>query len=42
MQILARACGHRALNQFTLNDLTTLKKAIAELSGVAFGGCLRR
>ena len=38
MQILARACGHRALNQFTLNDLTTLKKAIAELSGVPLGG----
>ena len=38
MQILARACGHRALNQFTLNDLTTWKKDIAELSGVPFGG----
>ena len=38
MQILARTCGHRALNQFTLSDLTTWKKAIAELSGVAFGG----
>ena len=38
MQILARACGHRALNQFTLSDLTTWKKDIAELSGVPFGG----
>ena len=38
MQILARACGHRALSQFTLSDLTTWKKDIAELSGVPFGG----
>lgn len=38
MQVLARACGHRALSEFTPDDLTTWKKDMAELSGVAFAG----
>ncbi|MBL4848582.1 MAG: CDGSH iron-sulfur domain-containing protein [Planctomycetes bacterium] len=38
MQVMARACGHDHLNQFNLDDLTTWKKDMAELSGVAFGG----
>ena len=38
MQVLARACGHRHLGQFRLDDLTTWKKDVAELSGVAYGG----
>ncbi len=38
MKILARACGHNHLNQFNINDLTTYKKEMAELSGVKFGG----
>jgi glutamate synthase domain-containing protein 2/CDGSH-type Zn-finger protein len=38
MQILARACGHDHLEKLTLSDLTTWKKDMARLSGVAFGG----
>ncbi len=38
MQVLARACGHRHLSEFTLRDLTTWKRDMAELSGVAFAG----
>jgi len=38
MQVMARACGHRHLSDFNLDDLTTWKKDISELSGVPFGG----
>ena len=38
MQVIARACGHSHLNQFNHNDLTTWKREMADLSGVAFGG----
>ena len=38
MQVMARACGHSHLSQFNSNDLTTWKKDMAELSGVAYGG----
>ncbi|MEP3276172.1 MAG: glutamate synthase-related protein [Stappiaceae bacterium] len=38
MQVMARACGHDHLSKFALDDLTTWKKEIAELSGVAYGG----
>lgn len=38
MQLMARACGHQHLNEFTLDDLTTFKTDMAELSGIAFGG----
>ncbi|GFE63396.1 glutamate synthase-related protein [Litoreibacter roseus] len=38
MQVMARACGHDHLSKFTQDDLTTWKKEIAALSGVAFGG----
>ncbi|MGV7227241.1 MAG: glutamate synthase-related protein [Nitrospirales bacterium] len=38
MSILARACGHTHLNQFCLDDLTTYKRPMAELTGVPFGG----
>ena len=38
MQILARACGHTHLNQFTLSDLTTFNRDMAYLTGVAYGG----
>ena len=38
MKVMARACGHDDLQQFNLNDLTTWKPAMAELSGVRFGG----
>ncbi len=38
MQILARACGHESLSGFELRDLTTWKRDIADLTGVAFAG----
>ena len=38
MQVMARACGHRHLSEFSKHDLTTWKKDMADLSGVAFGG----
>jgi glutamate synthase domain-containing protein 2 len=40
MKILARACGHDHLNKLSINDLTTWKKEISELSGVSFGGVI--
>ncbi len=38
MQILARACGHDQLSGFNTNDLTTWKRDIAHLTGVAYAG----
>jgi methylamine---glutamate N-methyltransferase subunit C len=38
MQVMARACGHDHLSGFTAEDLTTWKKDMADLSGVAYGG----
>ena len=38
MKNLARACGHTHLNQFCLDDLTTFKRPITELTGIPFGG----
>ncbi|AMW77911.1 glutamate synthase [Acinetobacter sp. TGL-Y2] len=38
MQVMARACGHHHLNQFSLDDLTTWKKDMSELTGIAYGG----
>ncbi|WP_298775311.1 glutamate synthase-related protein [uncultured Shewanella sp.] len=38
MKILARACGHHSLHDFSINDLTTWKRETHELSGVHFGG----
>ncbi len=38
MTVLARAAGHRHLDQFSLEDLTTFKMDMAQLTGVAYGG----
>jgi len=38
MQVLARACGHDHLAGFELADLTTWKREVADLSGVAYAG----
>ena len=38
MKVMARACGHDDLQQFNLNDITTWKREMVELSGVRFGG----
>lgn len=38
MMVMARACGHNHVSQFSIDDLTTWKKDMAELSGVRYGG----
>jgi len=38
MQIMARACGHAALSEFTPVDLAAWKRETAELSGLRFAG----
>ncbi len=38
MTVLARAAGHRHLNEFTADDLTTFKTEMAQLTGVRYGG----
>jgi len=38
MKVLARACGHRHLSDFSPNDLSTWDREIAALSGVRFAG----
>ena len=38
MCVLARAMGHRRLQDFRLDDLTTFDRDLAYLSGVSYGG----
>lgn len=38
MSLLARACGHDDLSQFSNRDITTWKKDIAELTGIQYAG----
>jgi len=38
MTVLARAAGHSHLRDFAADDLTTFKKDMADLTGVAYGG----
>lgn len=38
MQVLARACGHDNLSDFTIGDITTWKREMADLSGIRFAG----
>ena len=38
MGVLAKACGHDHLSQFTLDDLTTFDRDLSFLSGVRYGG----
>lgn len=38
MQVMARACGHHHLSEFSMDDLTTWKRDMAALTGVAYGG----
>ena len=40
MQVLARACGHEHLREFSPDDLTTFDRDIAHLTGVPYGGLL--
>ena len=38
MKILARACGHSHLNQFSQRDITSFKREICDLTGIDFAG----
>ena len=38
MQVLARACGHSSLSEFTAQDLTSWKREVADLSGIRYAG----
>ncbi len=38
MQVMARACGHDHLNKFAAEDITTWKREMADLTGIAFAG----
>jgi glutamate synthase domain-containing protein 2 len=38
LTVLARACGHRSLGEFTRDDLTSWKRDVAELAGVRYAG----
>ena len=38
MQVMARACGHNHLNQFTKDDLATWNREMAMLSGINYSG----
>jgi glutamate synthase domain-containing protein 2/CDGSH-type Zn-finger protein len=38
MQVLARACGHSSLTEFTTNDITSWKREIADLAGIRYAG----
>lgn len=38
MEVLARACGHDALDQFSVDDLTTFDREMHHLTGIAYGG----
>lgn len=38
MQVLARACGHASLAEFSSRDITTWKREMAELGGIRFAG----
>jgi len=38
MSVLARACGHRSLAGFNHTDLTSWKREVADLAGVAYAG----
>jgi glutamate synthase domain-containing protein 2 len=40
MKILARACGHNHLSQFSAYDLTTWKREVAYLTGVSYAGMI--
>ncbi len=38
MKVLARACGHERLSDFSPRDLTTWKREMADIAGVRFAG----
>ena len=38
MKFLARACGHKHLSRFSVRDLTTWKRDMADLTGARYAG----
>jgi glutamate synthase domain-containing protein 2 len=42
MVVLARACGHSSLGEFTVDDLTTFDTEMATLAGIPYGGAASR
>jgi glutamate synthase domain-containing protein 2 len=41
LKVLARACGHDRLSGFNAQDLTSWKRDVADLAGVAYAGATR-
>lgn len=42
MQVMARACGHDHLSKFEVGDITSWRKEISDLTGIAFAGASQR
>lgn len=40
MQVMVKACGHNDLSQFCMDDLTTWKREMAQLTGISYAGVL--
>jgi len=40
MQVMARACGHDHLSQFSRDDITTIDRDMAYLTGIKYGGAV--
>ncbi len=38
MQVMARACGHRHLNEVNLQDIATWNRELAQLAGIPYSG----
>jgi hypothetical protein len=41
-QVMCRATGNRQLGDMSFDDLTTFKRGMADLAGVAYGGVSAR
>ncbi len=41
IQVMARACGHRHVNEFSPDDLTTWQREMSHLTGISYGGVSR-
>ncbi len=42
MGVMARACGHTRLDQFSPDDLTTFDRDVADLTGIRYAGVTQR
>ena len=38
MSVLARACGHDSLASFDIDDLSTIDRSMADLTGIRYAG----